>query len=55
LADGASRCGRSFITLTTNLTFGILASRSDRPGDRLVQTVDTNYMTDLRLLCEKSQ
>jgi hypothetical protein len=55
LADGASRRSRSFITLTTNLTYRDLGQPiGSCPGDRLVHTVDTDYMTDLRLLCEES-
>jgi hypothetical protein len=55
LADGASSCSRSFITLTTNLTYRDLGQPiGSCAGDRLVQTVDTDYMTDLRLPCEKS-
>ena len=55
LAGGASRCSRSFITLTTNLTYRDLDQPiGSCPADRLVQTVVTDYMTVLRLPCEKS-
>jgi len=55
LADGASCCSRSFITLTTNPDISDLGQPiGSCPGDRRLHTVVTDYMTYLRLLCEKS-